>query len=196
MALDNRKETEALVNAILTKDWSELQAQEYADYLLFPEELLQRQKDGTFKRHPVMLRVPREHEMRQARIEARAWAKQEGLEPDLDPDLFDNMDTMCTLVKCIRNTTTPFEPYEPDPKRLERVYDRPCLDALWAKVEAYRTVLDPRPNALSEEETLAIIGAVARARNIVPLAALGGQSQTNLIVSMACQLSSSPPSKS
>jgi hypothetical protein len=76
MALDNRKETEALVNAILTKDWSELQAQEYADYLLFPEELLQRQKDGTFKRHPVMLRVPREHEMRQARIEARAWAKQ------------------------------------------------------------------------------------------------------------------------
>jgi len=196
MATNTRTENAQLVANILSKNWAELQAQEHADYLLFPEELLQRQKDGTFKRHAVMLRVPREYEMRRARIQARGWAKEEGLDPDLDPDLFDNMDTMCTLAMAIRNTSAPFEPYEPDPKRLERVYDRPSLDALWGKLEAYRTVLDPRPDNLSEEETLAVIGAVAKARNIVPLAALGGQSQTSLIVTMASRLAALQPTKS
>lgn len=196
MALENRKETAALVQAILEKDWEDLEATEHADYLLFPDELMQRMKDGTFKRHAIMVRVPREYEMRRARLEARAWAKEEGLEPDLDPDLFDNMDTMCTLAKAIRNCTEPFEPYEPDPKRLERVYDRPSLDAIWAKIEAYRQILDPRPNALNQEETLAIIGAVAKARNIVPLAAFGGPSQTNLIVFMADQYMRSQRTKS
>lgn len=196
MALENRKETAALVAAVLEKDWEDLKATEFADYLLFPDEIKQRQKDGTFKVHPVMVRVPREHEIRQARIKARAWAKDEGLEPDLDPDLFDNMDTMCQLVQAIRNTSEPFEPYEPDPKRLERVYDRPSLDAIWAKVEAYRTVLDPRPNALSDDETLAVIGAIAKSRNIVPLAAFAGPSQTSLIVTMADRFLRSQRSKS
>lgn len=196
MALNERTETAALVKAILEKKWDEFEAEEYADYLLFPDELVKRKKDGTFERLPVMLRVPREHETRKARLDARAWAARDGLDPALDPDIFDNMDTMCTLSVAIRNTSAPYEAFEPDPSRLERIYDRPCLDAMWAKLGAYRSVLDPRPNALNEEETLAVIGVVAKTRNIGPLAALGGESQNNLIVSMAVQFVTSRISKS
>jgi hypothetical protein len=196
MALNERTDTEALVKAILDKKWEDLEAEEYAEYLLFPDELLKRKKDGSFERTPIMIRVPREPESRKARLDARAWASREGLDPALDSDLFDNMDTMCLLSVAIRNTSEPFEAYEPDPKRLERVYDRPCLDAIWAKIGAYRSVLDPRPNALNEDETLAVIGVVARTRNITPLAALGGESQNNLIVTMAVQFVTSQANKS
>lgn len=196
MTLNTKDDNAALVEAILSKNWEELQTMEFAGYLLFPEELQRRRKDGTFESIPVMLRVPREHEMRKARVQARQWAKDEGLVPELDPDLFDNMDTMCTLALAIRNITEPHEPFEPDPKRLEQVYDRVCLDALWGKLEAYRTVLDPRPDTLSETETMAVIAAVAKVGNLVPLAAFGGRSQNSLVVSMARQLVSSPTFKS
>lgn len=195
MPLNDQSDNDALINLVLNKNWDELEAVEYAGYLLFPDEILKRKKDGTFERVPVMVRVPREHEMRKSRIDARNWAKEEGLDPELDPDLFDNMDSMCTLAQAIRSTSPPHEPFEPDPKRLERVYDRPSLDALWAKIQGYREVLDPRPSSLTEEQTMAIIGAVAKARNTVPLAALGGRSQTSLVVTMASRLTSSRPSK-
>jgi hypothetical protein len=196
MALNERTETAALVKAILEKKWEDFEAMEYAEYLLFPDELLKRKKDGTFERTPIMLRVPREHETRKARLSARKWADDEGLDPSLDPDCFDNMDTMCTLSVAIRNTTEPYEAFEPDPKRLERIYDRPCLDAIWAKLGAYRSVLDPRPNSLNADETLAVIGVLAKTRNIAPLAALGGESQNNLIVTMAVEYVTSRTSKS
>lgn len=196
MALNERTDTAALVKSILDKKWEELEATEFAEYLLFPDELVKRKKDGSFERTPIMIRVPREPESRKARLDARAWAAREGLDPALDPDLFDNMDTMCLLSVAIRNTSAPFEAFEPDPKRLERIYDRPCLDAIWAKIGAYRSVLDPRPNALNEDETLAVIGVVAKTRNIAPLAALGGESQNSLIVTMAVQYVTSRTSKS
>lgn len=195
MPLNDHSDNQTLIEFILNKNWEELETAEHAGYLLFPDEILKRKKDGTFERVPVMIRVPREHETRKARIEARTWAKDDGLDPELDPDLFDNMDTLCILAQAIRNTSPPHEPFEPDPKRLEKVYDRPSLDAIWAKLQGYREVLDPRPNSLTDEQTMAIIGAVAKARNTVPLAALGGRSQTNLIVTMANRLTSSRPSK-
>lgn len=190
MALEDRQENALLLANILSKKWEDFEAEEHADYLLFPEDLIKRKKDGTFENTPIMIRVPREHEMRKARIRARGWAKKEGLEPDIDPDLFDNMDSMCVLSVAIRNNTVPYEPYEPDPERLEKVYDRVCLDALWAKLEAYRQVIDPRVANLSEEETLAIIGVIAKARNVIPLAALGGASQNSFVVTMAVRLQS------
>ena len=196
MALEDRIENAKLLQNILSKKWEDFEAEEHADYLLFPEDLIKRKKDGSFEKTPVMIRVPREHEMRKARIRARGWAKNEGLDPELDPDLFDNMDSMCILAVAIRNTTPPYEPYEPDPERLERVYDRVCLDALWTKLEAYRQVIDPRVANLSEEETLAMIGVIAKARNVVPLAALGGASQNSFVVTMAVRLQSLLVSKS
>lgn len=191
-----KSSAEDIIATILTKDWGELKALEHAERLLFPETLLKLKKDGTFEEIPICLRVPREPELRKARIDARKWATDEGLDPELDPDLFDNLETLCTLSVAIRNATDPHEPWEPDPKRLERCYDKPSLEALWAKIDAYRSVIDPRVSELDENDTLTLIAAVASSRNVVPLAGLGGSAQNSFVVSMAIQLQSYLESKS
>lgn len=187
---------EEIIAAILAKDWSELKAIEHADRLLFPETLLKLKADGSFESIPVCLRVPREFEIRRARVQARKWAAEEDLDPELDPELFDNLDTLCLLAIAIRNATEPFEPWEPDPKRLDRNYDKPCLEALWAKIDAYRSVIDPRVEELDETETTMMIAAIAASRNVVPLAGCAGSAQNNFVVSMADQLQTLLGSKS
>lgn len=188
------KDSSELIGAILSKSWDELQALEYNGEMLFPAELKQRRASGWVS-IPVLLKVPREPDVRRARVKAREWAKAEGLVPELDPLLFDNMDTMCQLAVCIRNVAPPHEPWEPFPDKIESLYDRPSLDALWAQLEALRTVIDPRPDGLTEEQLMGVIAAVARARNIVPLAGFAGESQNSCVVTMAVKLQSLLASK-
>ena len=187
---------EEIVATILAKDWSELETLEHADRLLFPDGVMKLKRDGSFERIPIAIRVPREHELRKARLAARKWAADEQLDPELDPEMFDNLDTLCTLSIAIRNATPPHEPWEPDPKRLERNYDKPSLEAVWAKIDAYRSIIDPRVEELDEDETLTLIAAVAAGRNVVPLAVYAGSAQNTFVVSMAVQLLSFLESKS
>jgi hypothetical protein len=186
---------EDIIAAILAKDWSELEAFEHCERMLFPESLLKIKADGTFESIPICIRVPRENELRKARVAARKWAAEEELDPELDPDLFDNLDTICTLSQSIRNATPPHEPWEPDPKRLERNYDKASLEALWAKIDAYRSIVDPRVEELDADETALMIAAIATGRNVAPLAGLGGSAQNHLVVTMACRLESLEESK-
>lgn len=188
-------ERERIVAEFLSKTWADLEPLEFAGYLLFPDVVKRRRKDGSFEEIPICLRVPREPELRKARLDARAWAKEEGLDPELDPLHFDNLDTWCILSIAIRNRTEPHEPWEPDPKRLEREYDVPSLEYLWAKLEAYRVVIDPRPEDLGEDETLAVIAMIANTANVAPLAGLGSRAQNGLIVTMARRFLSSQTSK-
>lgn len=170
--------------SILSKTWEELEALEYQDRLLFPFEIMRKRAKG-WEKTPVALRVPREPDAREARAKARAWAKEEGLDPELDSDLFDNMDTMVMLSLSIRNIKPPHEPWEPDYKKLEERYDRPSLDAAWSHLEALRSVIDPRPEEIDRETTIGLIGVIAKKRNIVPLAAYAGRAQNSCIVTMA-----------
>lgn len=179
---------------VLEKDWEELEALENDGQLLFPFTL-KRRKLKEWEEVPVLIKVPRESDTRKARLKAREWAKKEKLDPELDPELFSNMDTISLLSECIRNTTAPFEPYDPFPESLEQRYDRPSLDAAWAFIDALKTVVDPRPHELSEDELLGVIAAVAKARNIVPLAAFAGESQNSCVVFMAQRLVSFLASK-
>jgi len=179
---------EQVVRDLLARPWDELETLEHAGYLLFPAELRRRKRDGTFETVPVALRVPREHETRAARIQARRWAAEEGLDPRLDPDLFDNLDSLCVLAIAIRNATPPHEPWEPDVKQLEKKYDRVSLDALWSELEAVRKVLDPRPDTITEDTFVALVGAIAQKNRIDPLAALGGDGQARFVVRMASLL--------
>lgn len=175
---------------LLDMTWEELGAIEFQDRLLFPHNIVRLRAGGKRETIPVMLRVPREPDTRKARILARQWAEEEKLNPNLDPDLFDDLDTICVLSAAIRNTTPPHEPWVPDPRELEKQYDRPSLDAAWARLEALRMVIDPRPDEMDEESFLALVAMISKKAEIDPLAALGSDGQTNFIVRMAKRLQS------
>lgn len=173
------------VAEIIEKSWAELEAIEHGGALYFPDKLVRVRKDGTREETPIALKPLRAHEERAARIEARKWAQSEGLDPDKDPLHFDDMDTMCQLVRGIRSPTSPFESFEPDPKRLERVYDRGCLEQLYGKLKAYSRKVDPRESEISEEGVIALAAAIVSKRDISPLHGFDGRSQSDFIIGMA-----------
>lgn len=184
------------MDLILAKTWDELEVLEHAGYLLFRDVLQRRRTDGTFEKIPIRLRVARDNELRDARKEARVICEQDGLDPKLDPDLFDNVDTVCILARCIRNDTAPHEPMVPDPRDLEKLYDRASLKHLWARVEVYGELVNPRPEKISEADMFLMVAAIARERNIGPLAVFGSRAQNSYIISTAVLLQSLVDSKS
>lgn len=177
---------EHIQEALKGKQWGEdAGVLEHAEYLLFPAEVLKRKVGGEFDRIPVRLRVPREHEMRKARVDARSIMETDGLDPMQNRDLFLNVETFCILAQSIRNNTPPHEPWEPDPRQLERRYDKASLMAIWAKLDALAKIVDPRPDELSAPELVGLIAAVAREGNTGPLAVYGSHAQASFIVTMA-----------
>ncbi len=187
---------------ILNKGWDELESLEHAGYVLFPETLYRKRAGGDLEKIPICLRVLRPHERREARTAARVIAAEDKLDPKLDPDLFDDLDTICLLSHAIRNRTHPHERFVPDPRELERDYDERSLDLLWGQHQAYRRLLDPRPQELGDAEVIALVAAIAKERTIGPLVAIGGAEQESFIITMASLLhglldssSSSPQSE-
>ncbi len=172
-------------DALKGKSWVDADVLEWADYLLFPGEVLKRKAGGEFERTPVRLRVPREHEMRKARSDARAIMADDGLDCATNRDLFTNVETFCILSMCIRNTTEPFEPWEPNPRELEKRYDKSSLMAIWAKLDALAKIVDPRPDELSSAEIVALITAIAKEGTTGPLVAYGSLAQASFVVIMA-----------
>lgn len=175
---------------LLSRTWEELETFEFNDQLHFPHEIIRVRAGGKRERIQVVLRVPREHITRRARLAARQWAADEGLDPALDPDLFDNMDSLCLLCECIRNKTPPHEPWVPTPQELEIHYDRPSLDFTWARLEALRKIIDPRTTDLSEDMFLALVATLAKKAVIDPLVVLDSNGQENFILRMASRLQS------
>jgi hypothetical protein len=186
-----------VVKQLMGKDWSEIEElEEHAGYLLFPAEIYKRNKKGDFDGTPIMIRVPRQHEMRQARVEARAKANKEGLDPVLDKDQIDDLENICILWRAIRMPTDPFDPLVLTSEELEKTYDRRSLAQIYAKMDAYNQVLDPQPNQVSQEEIFALIAVLAKEKNLLPLHVYGSEAQTTCVIFMAEQLMNSADLKS
>lgn len=173
---------------LMTTSWDKLEAIEFADHLLFPDILTRRKADGSWLEEEVLLRVPRERDLRAARNEARSLAKTDKggrIDEEKDRDLFVNLENMCILARCIRNTSEPYEAMHPDPLLLESKFDKVCLQQMWAKVEQLNEVLNPAPMQLSSPEIVALTVAIARARHLGPLVVYGPGAQTSYVVSTA-----------
>ena len=164
--------------------------------MLFPAQIYKRKNDGSFQKIDVMLRIPRENELRAARAEARAIATSDGLDLDRDKDLIDNIENICIMVKAIRNCTSPYESWEPDPRILEKKYDRASLMQVWAKLEALTAVVNPAPDRISAEEIWAVVCRIAEEGNLLPLHVYGSEAQSICVITMAKQLVSLAGSKS
>ena len=170
---------------LMTTDWSDLETVEYANHLLFPDVLRRRGPGGKWIEEKVMLRVPRDKDLRECRIEARGWAAEVGIDEKRDRDLFVNMENMCILTRCIRNIDGVHEPMHPDAKMLEEHFDKVCLQQMWEKIERLNDVLNPAPNQLSNAEIVTLIVAIAKSRHLGPLVVYGPGAQTSFVVSMA-----------
>lgn len=177
---------EHVVEQLIGKDWGELEVLEHASYLLFPDKLYKRNVSGGFDEKRVMLRVPRPHELRKARTMARSIAAEDGLDPKLDRDLIEDIETICILSMAIRDgDSSVFEPWMEDPRKLEKSYDKASLMQIYAKLDSLMKVVDPAPDDISEVEMFALMGAITKERNLSPLLVYGSGAQTTFVVTMA-----------
>jgi hypothetical protein len=173
------------------RTWAELETfEDDAGRIYFPDRLLRRARDGSFVPVELSIRVPREPELRHARIVARRIAAEDGLDSDRDPDRFDNLDTICILHQSLFDPPPSRSPFAMDERDLEKRLDPALVEQAWAKVEYYRRVIDPRPDEVTDAELLATIAAIAKERGIRPLHALDLRSQSSCIVTMAAALQS------
>lgn len=182
---------------LASRKWGELEVIEHAGYLLFPDEIQRRVRGGKFEAKPVMVRVPRGHEMRKARATARElFKKDEHLDPIADRDLFDKFENLVILSIAIRNTSDPYEPLVGSVKELEHDYDLMSLKQVWEKLDAYNAMLNPQPELFTRPQFIALVAAIAEGRSIVPLDAISLDARGSFVITMAVLLHSFLASKS
>jgi hypothetical protein len=175
----------------LTKSrWEDLLVKEHDGRLLFPDKIYRRGQTGEFDGIPVMIRVLRQHELRQARIAARKRAIDEGLDLDRDKDLISNMEAIHALSMALRDPENPNTPFDPFADKLEENYDFDSLLQVYEKLDRYTLALNPRPETVSEADIVAMAAAISEAQSIAPLAAYGQVAQSTCIVYMAELLTS------
>jgi hypothetical protein len=181
--------------ALVAKKWSELEALEQDGRVLYPDAIRSRGKGGVVKEVPIC--HPRAAQRRAAQGAGRrdAWAKDEKLDRDRDPGLFDDMDTLCILARAIREPTAPYD-QKTTYRLLESTYDMRSLDELWSKYKIYEDLTDPRDGIQTDAEFWAVVGAMGRTRNILPLTECESHEQNSCILRLVDLALTSPTFKS
>lgn len=176
---------EHIAEALVSKTWAELEVLEHADRLYFPHTMRQRRADGNWKELRCRIRVPRSLDMETIRLDARKLATEREVDPEIDPDKFVNLESLCELFFALREWAPPHEPIAMSPVDLGSRWDMPVLEDALKMIEHWRVALDPQPNTLEREELLAVIAAITEERDIRPLLVFDGRSQNDCIVGMA-----------
>lgn len=178
--------------------WKSLEAQEYEGRLLYPGKLARKKKDGTFEYIDIMLRVPREPELRKARVDARKQALESGLDLDRDKDLVDDLEIIHILTCAIRSSRPPsmkngpgYEQWSMDAKDLEETYERNSIISLWQQLDALTRSMTPSEEKISEAQFIFILSAMVKERSIHPLAVYAPDVQSSFIITMAERLMNS-----
>ncbi|MEA3225135.1 MAG: hypothetical protein U9Q07_04230 [Planctomycetota bacterium] len=186
-----------IAEQIFKKSWAELEATENNGRLLFPDKIYKRNAKGEINSIDVMLQVPREDDNRFAKLKARELGIAAGADLDRDKDdIFEQLEMLCLLWRCIRNTTPPYEPLVMEPLELEKFYDLTSLVNVYGKIDTFAGMLNPHVDELAEEDCWALVGAIATSENILPLHVCAPDSQNTFVLFMADQLSKSQAYKS
>lgn len=176
-------------------DFAGLAAIEVDGRVHFPASLKKRDKTGKVVEEPVMLRVIRTEERAKARHEARKWLTELELDQDKDSDQLESLDMSCILARAIRSAKEPYEQHM-TAKDLIRSYDTSTLSDIWDRHNELDRRMNPRPTVIDEATINAMIGALAKAGHLGPLAAIDGPAQDSLVLSMAKRLRTSQTSSS
>lgn len=194
---DDKDKHPHIIEQLLGRDWKGLEVLEQDGRLLFPDKIYRRKVDGSFEGQAVLLQVPREPDIRWARLEARrlASASNPPLNPERDRDLIENLEAMCLVSRCMRDPKVPTREFDPSPEHLEEAWDKGALTQIYEKLDRLAQVVDPRPETIGEDEVLAVVAAIVKARNILPLVVYAPAAQNICVVTMADLLVSSLASK-
>jgi hypothetical protein len=176
--------------ALDTTPWNELEIIEHDGYLYFPDKIYRRNRTGNFEATDIRIRVPRLPDIRKSRVRAHELAEETGIDAKRDPQEFAALESLCTLWRAIRSPKTPYEPLEIDELTLEKKYDDDSLTLVAKRMNYYREQLNPQTKKLTRADFLALIASVSERRDISPLAAIDGATQSAFIVTTACLLQS------
>lgn len=169
--------------ALTEQKWEQLEALEEGGRLLFPDSIRRRTKSGALEEVPVAVRPLRKDERRKARFAAEKYAADCGVDPENQrhKDLFEDIDTLSIIALAIREPSEPHSQHATIAE-LEHDYDMRSLDTLWSRYKLHEDRTDPREPLQTEEEFWAVLGAIAKARRIDPLADMPSHEQNAFIL--------------
>lgn len=188
------------------KTIEELAAIECGGRVLIPESLRSVSAKGEVTEHKVLLRLPTPGECAKARVDAVMLVadrnpKQMGRNPEawtidraksvVGADVFEDMDTYAIVARSL------FEPVIKGDKpqqayMLGVLYDgfgKKTVFDIWDRMNVYDALFNPRFDECTEDQFWGGVEAIAKVRNLLPLAVISGSAQTNFMVRMASELS-------
>jgi len=174
------------------RTWEELEVVTHNDgHLLFRDQIRRRSPSGSLESVDVRVRIPRKLQLIESRVTCRAWAKQLGLDEDRDKDQFDELEQLCILEHSIRCDSKPYAQFCTK-EELATQYDEASLLDLLGRIQALRTIIDPRQQEMTADEVWRITHKVAMRGHLGPLTDIAGHEQPSCIVFMANQALRSP----
>lgn len=188
------KATPAEVNAFVDdvlQNWQAIGIEEHGGILHMPARIRSRKKDGGLVEVPVLLRNVTGPQRLKARTDARAWAKDAGLDLDRDRDLVDLLENYCILGFVVRDPDGHTQ-HRIDGRSLWKEYDPQSLDQLWAAYEAWTRMLHPSFGKWDGEQLWLVIARIKAGATLTPLAVMPGLEQANCILLMAQEACRSP----
>ncbi len=173
------------------RTWAELEVIEgETGHILFKDQIRQRSPDG-WRAVDVRVRVTRPEDSLRARALARAWFAEMKLDPDRDLDTFQEMEQLCLLALALRTAKPPHAQLATHDE-LARGFDEGSLQDVLGRINVYKTLLDPRDSALTEDQIFAKIVAVAKRGHLGPLTDIAGHEQPSFLLRMAEEALRSP----
>lgn len=172
--------------------WEELELVRHeSGRLLFADKLRRRNERGEVEEKPVRVWVPVPADEVEARSDARVWFRSKpALDADRDKGLFDEMEQVCLLARAIRTHAAPHAQFTTYTELAG--YDEGCLKDIQERINAYKSLIDPREPVTSDEAFWRMLAAVAKRGNILPLLDIVGHEQPSCIVRMAREALKSP----
>jgi hypothetical protein len=134
--------------------------------------------------------VPREKDLRKARIGAREQAQKEGLDWEADADLCINLEQLHILYHATRDPSPPHGQFFATPDDIADNYDRASIVSLSKQLDETALALDPVPSELTPDQVVIMAAAISKERSISPLSVYGPGAQVFCVISMASRLTS------
>ena len=184
------------VAALGGRTFAELEvARHESGRLMFAGELRRVDENGVVRGQKIRICVPTPADQIEARVRARAlFRSKKDLDPERDKDLFDELEQICLLSVAVRTYEPPHSQFAA-PEELAQ-YDEGSLRDLLERINALKSALDPRVDALDDGAFWELVVQVAESGTLYPLAGIDGRVQRSSLVRMAREALASPTGRS